>query len=400
MNDIKTPASISVPDRNEVSMIELLTEVAKRKKTIIWFSIAVTLVAAVASIALPDSFKANAKLLPPQQSQSGAAALLSQLGGMAGAAASVTGIKNPNDMYVGILKSRTVADRLISQFDLKKNYDTESLDKTRKILDEKTSITSGKDGIIVIEVEDNNKKLVAQLANAYIDELTRLTRTLAVTEASRRRLFFERQLEQSKNNLAKAEATLKGGLDAKGVISVDVESRAIMETMARLKAQISAKEIQLNAMGAFVTAAHPDYRRTREELTSLQGELEKMENGRASSMNLSANTGANKAERFENIQLLRDVKYYQMLYELLAKQYEVARLDEAKEPSIIQVLDPAVEPERKFKPKRAFLTLGAGIAAFLLAIIYSIFMAAKDRALRNPVFKSDWDRLKQSLRLR
>jgi len=292
------------------------------------------------SLAMPNVYKATVKLMPPQQSQSGAAALLSQLGGVANMAAGVAGLKNPNDLYVGMLQSRTVADNLIARFKLKDVYDTDSLEKARMQLDDYTNVRAGKDGLITIEVEDKNQKLVANLANGYSEELLKLTNVLAVTEASQRRLFYEQQLKQAKDNLANAEVKLKSSLDTHGVISVDAESRAVLATAARLRAEVSAKEIELNSMRPFVTTENPDFKRTEEELKSLRAELTKLENGRKGAANDQASE--NGSAGFENIKVLRDVKYYQMLYELLAKQYELARLDEAKDAATVQVLDKAV----------------------------------------------------------
>jgi uncharacterized protein involved in exopolysaccharide biosynthesis len=372
---------------------------AKHKKKIVLWPMAVAVLSIALSFALPNVYLASTKLLPPQQSQSSAAALLSQLGGVAGMAAGVAGLKNPNDLYIGMLKSRTVADRLIAQFQLKEVYGTDSQEKARKNLADNTVINAGKDGLITIEVEDKNQKLVAQLANAYVDELVRLSRTLAVTEASQRRVFFERQLEQSKNNLATAEISLKNALDSRGVISVDSESRAIVETVARMRAQISAKEIQINSMRAFVTASHPDFRRVEEELNSLRSQLSRLENGRPTEEKRSDQTDG-KQGGFENMKLLRDVKYYQMLYELLARQYEVARLDEAKEPSIIQVLDPAIDPERKVKPKRLIIVILSILLSFLGIVFWAVFHEAKGKALRSPDVAAQWAELRANLRLR
>ncbi|WP_426053805.1 GumC family protein [Janthinobacterium sp. PSPC2-1] len=381
------------PDFN---ILDLLIVLAKHKKLIIGLPLVVALIAVAISLALPNSYQATTKVLPPQQSQSGASALLSQLGGAAGLAAGAAGIKTPADLYVGILRSRTVADKLISRFDLKKRYDTESQEAARRRLQGSTVIVAGKDGMITIDVEDDGQKFVAGLANAYVDELQQLTRTLAITEASQRRMFYERQLETAKDNLAKVEMSLKGAMDSRGVISVDSESRAILETAARLKAQVSAKEIQLGSMRAFVTAQNPEFRRVNEELGSLRNELAKLEGGRAgatppSDINLAG---------LENIQLMRDLKYYQMLYELLAKQYEVARLDEAKEPALIQVLDPAVEPERKFKPKRALIVLSATMMAGFAAILWAFFLAAKQRVMAVPAEAARWNELKSYLRFK
>jgi uncharacterized protein involved in exopolysaccharide biosynthesis len=388
----------SVKQPSEVRLIDLVIVLAKRKKQIILVPAAAAVLSAVLSFALPNTYKAGTKLLPPQQSQSTAAALLSQIGGAAGMAAGITGLKNPSDLYIGMLKSRTIADRLIQRFKLKEHYDTELLEKTRKKLDENTAITSGKDGLIDIEVEDEDQKLVAKLANAYVEELQGLTRVLAVTEASQRRLFYETQFEQTKNSLAKAETALKKHLDTSGMVSIDTESKAVLETAARLKAQLSVKEIQLDSMKAFVTPSHPEYRHVEEELASLRSELSKLESGR------SARVGAPPAEGSEkglnNIQLLRDVKYYQMLYELLAKQYEIARLDEAKEPSIVQVLDPAVEPEKRFKPKRLLIMLLSTMLTAVGVIAWVFATEAKRRAMETADGAARWNELKSHLRFK
>jgi tyrosine-protein kinase Etk/Wzc len=377
------------------SFVALLTVLAKYKKSIVRFPLIVGVLTAAISFALPDVYKSSTKLLPPQQSQGGAAALLSQLGGVAGAAAGIAGIKNPNDMYVGMLKSRTVADRLIARFGLMEAYDVKLMEKARKELESNTLITSGKDGLITIEVEDEDRKKVANIANGYVQELYGLSKVLAITEASQRRMFFERQLEMAKDNLANAEVKLKGALDTHGVISVDGQSRALIETVGRVRAQISAKEIQMRSMQAFVTASNPAYQRVQEELNSLRNELDKLENGRQAP---AIGTSKDGKDGLENIKVLRDVKYYQMLYELLAKQYELARLDEAKDPSIVQVLDRAVEPERKFKPKRALMVLVSIFLAFFAAVAWAYIREANRRARLIPAEAARWDEMMSHLR--
>lgn len=376
------------------NMVDYLIILARYKKLILGLPICIAIVAAAISMVIPNVYRAGTMLLPPQQAQSGAAALLSQLGGMAGAAAGAAGLKN-SDLYVNMLKSRTIADRIIDRFKLKEKYDTDSLELARTALSKNTTITSGKDGLIAIEVEDRDQKLVAKLANSYAEELLRLTKVLAVTEASQRRLFFERQLELSKNNLANAEVSLKRALDTHGVISVDAESRAIVETAGRLRARVSSKEIELDAMKAFVTEGNPEYKRVAQELSSLRAELSKLESGRSAKEGGPAKNGEG-LEGFQNIKILRDVKYHQMLYELLAKQYEVARLDEAKDASIIQVLDPAVEPERKFKPKRAIIVLLSALAGFVIAVIAAFVLSSIASA--DPASKQRWRELKAGFR--
>jgi len=368
---------------------------AKHKRVVIGLPVLAALISVAVSFALPSTYKATTKLLPPQQQQSSTSALLSQLGATA---AGVAGLKNPSDLYIGMLKSRTVADRIITKYDLKKVYEAESQDTARKELEANTTIVAGKDGIITIEVEDKSQKLVARLANGYVDELLRMTRVLAVTESSQRRLFYEQQLEAAKNNLAKAEISLKNGLDANGMVSVDTDSRAIMETMARVRAQITAKEVQLNSMNAFVTASNPDYRRVQEELNSLRSQLSSLENGRPE-LNQQKKVTDTNGKGIDNIKLLRDVKYFQMLYEMLAKQYEIARLDEAKEPSLIQVMDPALDPEHRFKPRRTFIVILSTLFGFFFSIVYAFAVEARRKALMVPDERRRWDELKTLLRL-
>jgi len=377
---------------DNVSVLDILIVLAKHKKVILATTVTAAVLSGGASFVMHPVYQASTKLLPPQQSQSSAAAMLSQLGGIASMAVGSGGLKNPNDMYVGMLKSRTVADRLIAEYNLKKIYQTDSQEKARRNLLDSTTVASGKDGLITIDVEARDGKLAAAMANSYVNELFRLTKTLAVTEAAQRRVFYERQLETTKDNLAKAEMALKRTLDTRGVISVDVESRAILETVGRLRAQVSAKEIQLGSLRAFVTSTNPQYRRVEEELSSLRDELSRLENGRGSS-----DAAADKPNGLENVKLLRDLKYHQMLYELLAKQYEAARIDEAKDPSIIQVLDQAVEPERPVKPRRSMMVILSTIVGAVIGLFLAFIAEAKSRALNSAGGAGKWATLRKYL---
>jgi len=396
-------ADTAVPSGREngdedINLFDFLIVIAKHRKKLIFLPVVAALISAAASFLLPNVYQASTKLMPPQQSQSSGAALLSQLGGVASLAGAAGGLKNPNDLYIAMLKSRTIGNRLVERFDLKKRYDTESQEKARTRLFANTTVAAGKDGLITLEFEDKDQKFVAPLANAYIEELFRLTKVLAVTDAAQRRVFFEQQFEQAKNNLAKAEMSLKGAIDTRGVVSVDVESRAVLETVARLRAQISAKEIQLDAMRPFVTASHPDFQRINEELNSLRAEFSRLQNGRQPGKTPDNIADTNSQGGLQNIQLLRDVKYYQTLYEILAKQYEVARLDEAKDPAVLQVLDPAVEPERKFKPKRFIIVLITTLLAAVIAVLWAFAAELRRKTVASELYAARLSELRAQLR--
>lgn len=399
MNEVHSvaPGSIAESDGRAVNLLDMMIGLAKHKKLLVLLPIAAALLAGGISLFLPNVYRASAVLLPPQQPQSGASALLAQLGGAAGAAAGVAGIKNPNDLYIGMLKSRTVADRVIAKFDLKKAYGIDSQEKARKRLALNTAISAGKDNLISIDVEDEDQQLVAKLSNAYTSELLRLTSDMAVTEAAQRRMFYERQLEMAKNNLAKAEMALKGAIETRGVISVDGESRGVVETIAKLRALVSAKVIELDSMQAFVTPNHPSHKLVAEEISSLRSELAKLENG--TGQGTASLGGAAVAQSgFENIQRLRDLKYYQMLYELLSKQYEAARLDEAKDPSVIQVLDAAVAPERHVRPKRLLLAIVGGVAGLFIAFFWAFLAETRKAAMQRPGAAAKWNEFRTLIR--
>ena len=395
------PAQIH-EDEDGISLMDIFLILAKHKKKILVYPVLFGIAGLAISLVLPNAYKANTKILPPQQSQSTASAMLSQLGGLAGGAGAALGIKSTNDLYIALLKSRALTDKLIQRFDLQKRYEAKFLESTRKELDEKSVIASGKDNMISIDVEDKDPKIAAAIANAYVEELTNLTSKLALTEASQRRVFFEKQLELAKDKMIAAEAALSSGIDSKGMMSVDVQSKAVLETVARLRANISAKQIQLKAMQAFVTPSNNEYKRTNQELLGMQDELAKLENGSASNTAPKSESaiearepalkpGKSTATAANNVQLMRDVKYYQMLYEMLAKQYEVARLDEAKDIPLIQVLDKAVEPEHKFKPQRALII----VATAFFGLIFALVAALISEAINQPKSPEDVERWRQ-----
>jgi tyrosine-protein kinase Etk/Wzc len=380
--------------QDEVRVVDLLIVLAKHKRLLLGLPLAAAVLAAVVAMILPPVFRANATLLPPQGQSSAAGALLSQLGGAASLLSGAAGIRNPSDVYIGMLKSRTVSDKLIKRFDLLKVYETDSPEKARLRLTGNTTVTAAKSGLITIEVDDRDRERSARLTDAYIEELMNLTKVLAVTDAAQRRLFFERQLTQAKNNLASAEMRLKQALDTRGMVSVDTETQAVLTTVAQLRAKISAKEIQLNSMQAFVTPNNVEYKRVDEELRSLKTQLGQLENGRPGSPHI------NTPEGLENIQALRDVKYFQMLYELLAKQYEVARLDEASDSSVIQVLDQAAVPEMRAAPKRTMIVLLSAALAMIVAVALAFTKEGLARTRRRPGASDEWAELATHLRIR
>lgn len=379
-------------DDDEISLLDLGIVLAKHKKLIVGLPAVAAVGAIVVALLLPNTYTGTTKILPPQQGQSSASAMLAQLGGLAGMAGGIAGIKNPSDLYIGMFKSRTVLDSMVQRFDLMNYYAAKFPSQARTALEGSTKITAGKDGIIAIEVDDKDPKRAADMANGYVEELRKLTKVLAVTEASQRRLFFEQQFNQAKDNLAKAEIVARQALDKGGLSNVDAQGRALIENTARLRGQISVKEVQISAMRGYAAEHNPDLIKAQQELVALKNQLTQME-GSSGTRQVSNDQGSG----LDNLRLLRDLKYYETIYEMLAKQFEMAKIDEAKDSTLIQVLDVAIEPDHKSKPKRAMIVILATLAAGFIGVLAAFIREALAKAGQNPVTAQRLKTLRQYL---
>jgi tyrosine-protein kinase Etk/Wzc len=383
------PASFADPaPPAEARLVDLLIVLSRRKRLLLGITLAAAAVGAVTALLLPNRYTATATILPPQQNQSLAASMIGQLGGALGPMAAIAqkdlGLKNPNDLYIGMLRSRTVEDALIGRFDLQRWYRARTMSDARRDLETASDIVVGKEGFIRISVEDTSRARAPQIANAYVDQLRHLTQELAVTEAGQRRLFFERQLEVAKNNLADAEQALKETELKTGMIQLDGQAKAIIDSVVKLRALIAAKEVELRGMRLFSTEQNPDVRQSEEQLSGLREELARLEGEGEGAGNVEVPTGKVPEAGLEYVRRLREVKYAETLFEMLAKQYEAARLDEARTAAVIQVLDAAIEPDRKSSPKRGLIVLGATGLGFLGGAGYAIAAAAFAEIGREP----------------
>lgn len=397
---IDTPHAGKAKGNDEVHLLDLLVVLANHKLLVIGMPVLFGALAMVASLIMTPMFASTTKLMPPQQQQSsGVGAMLGQLGGLAGAAGGFSGLKNPADLYVGLLESRTISDSLITRFKLRERYSA-TMGTARKLLAINSQISTGrKDGMITITVSDKDPEFAADLANGYADELIKLTKTLAVTEASQRRLFFERQLLEAKDQLANAEITLRKTQEKTGLIQPDGQVQALITNAAQLRGTIAAKEVQLNALRTFAAGQNPELLRAQEELRSLRAQLGKLEKVQPSNEgNFMVPTGNLPEVGVEYVRSMRNVKYYETIFELLAKQFELAKIDEAKNSSAIQVLDKAIAAENRFKPKRTLITLAGLAFGAVLGILLAFVHAAYQRSRQSAVAMQRWQRLLSALR--
>ncbi len=362
----------------DLSTLDILILFANRKWYILKIAFGVGLLTAIVSLLLPFRYTAETVILPPQQNSS-ASAMFSQLGGL-GSLASLMGsgfLHNPNDMYAAMLKSETVENAVVRRFNLTGRYKVKLVSDARKVLDSNVKVKSNsKDGLIRLSVEDRDPQRAADLANGFVQELQNLTAKLAVTEASQRRLFFEQQLVEAKDKLADAEEDLKKTELKTGLIMLDSQGRAVIETVATLRGQIAAKEVQITAMRSFATERNPELIIAQQQLAAWRKQLAAMGGGlNGGGDDLLMPKGQVPAAALEYVRKFREVKYRETVFELLAKQFEIAKLDEAKQGSLVQVVDPALKPDRRSFPKRTLMVLIATFLAFVVSLFLVLFQA-------------------------
>ncbi|MDN2716658.1 Wzz/FepE/Etk N-terminal domain-containing protein [Janthinobacterium sp. SUN120] len=382
---------------DEIHLLDILTALARQKKILFTVPLITGVLAIAAAFLIQPIFSSSAVILPPQQQNSGAAAMLGQLGGLAGAAGSIAGLKNPNDLYVAMLQSRTVADKLISKFDLKKRFGVETFDEARKILSGMVVVASDKAGSISIIVEDYDSKFAAELANAFVAELSNLTSNLAITDAARRRLFFEKQLLTAKDALGNAEVDLQKMQEKTGLLQLDGQVRSIISNIAQLEGTIAAKEVQLNAMRSFATNSNPELMRLQGEIQGYQAQLGKLKNGKLSNDgDITVPSGKIPQIGVDYVRSLRNVKYQETIFEFLSKQYEVAKIDEAKESSAIQILDSAIPAEKKSKPRKLIIVIFGFVGGGLLALFFALMRDAFQQSSKDSTGRYRWQVLKKT----
>lgn len=367
MTEQFTPAQ-PTGDDDEISLLDLLHTVVDNLRLLVLGPLAVGLVALGISFLVTPTFTATTKFLPPQQQQSAAAAMLQSLGALGGIAGAATGLKNPNDQYVSFLQSRSLQDALIQRFNLMERYEAEYPEDARKALSANARVSSGKDGLITVDVDDKDPAFAAELANAHVQELTQLLGRLAVTEAQQRRLFFEKQLKDAKEKLTQAEQALQAS--GVNVSALKSNPQAAVEGLAQLQANITAQEVKVATMRSYLTENAPDFRQAMTELNALRAQLRKAE---ANQPKAGSEGDSDYVAKF------RDFKYHETLFELFAKQYELARVDESREGAVIQVVDLAQPPDRKSKPKKAMIAVLATLASGFALLLF-VFVR---QALRN-----------------
>ncbi|MEN2996872.1 MAG: GNVR domain-containing protein [Acetomicrobium sp.] len=398
---VEAPSS-SAYEEDEIDLLDLALVLAKHKRLIIGIAFVACLVALILGFIMTPIYRAETHLVPPQ-SLAGQlpSSILTMIPPEFRTFAIQSGaIKTTADLVAGIAKSRTLVDNIIDKFNLMDYYHAEIRDVARSALsgaisanvDEKTSL-------ITIAVEDKDPVMAADITNAIADELQDLLQGLALTQVSQQRLFLENQLKQAHHNLMQAEEEFQKYQAQSGLLNVDVQMQALMDSIANIQAQIAVKEVQLKATRTFATAQNPEIKRLQAELAGLKKELK----------NLEAKAGTdnpNFIPAFEEIpkagmeyaRRLRDLKFQETLYETLLQQYQAAVMAEASEGLVLQVIDPAIPPELKLKPRRKLMLIVAGFLGLFVGIFAALIKEFIDNSSKNPESADKMALLKSYLR--
>ncbi|MBP8644587.1 MAG: hypothetical protein KBH99_00525 [Syntrophobacteraceae bacterium] len=375
-------------EMEEVHLLDYVLILVKRMRFILIFTFTLSFLTAVYSLITPEIYQGTAKVVPPSKGSLGAsAAILGQLAAMVPAGLG-GGPASPSDLLVGMVtESRTIADAIIDRFNLMELYEAKTrMDAIKELSKVLKAQSDRKSGIVTIQVEDEDPKRAADMANAFVEELIKTERKLSTTEAAQKRLFYERQLKETHADLVRAEEALQKFQETTGAIKIDNQAEAVFSGIANLRAQITAKEIQLKVMRTYTTPYNREVRQVEEELAGMKEQLKKLEAGADSSYGSTIiPTSEMPVLGVEYLRKLREFKIQEAIYEILLKQYETAKIDEANDAaSSIQVLDWATVPDKRIKPKRTLMVVLATMVGFFLAVFAAFAAEYWEKASRDP----------------
>lgn len=368
MNDAEI---LELEEKDTVDLLDYLQVIAKHSRMIIIVTIVAFIISVIISLLLPKIYSSTARIIPPQQDQGMVAALLGQAGGgLANLAGGMLGSGTTGDLYVGMLKSEAVKDVIIDKFKLMNVYEEDYRLDTYEALDKATTIELGKkDGIISITVEDKDPVRAANMANAFVDELARLSVDLNITGAGQNRKFLEQRLVKAKADLAKAEDKLKAYQSKNKAVNIGEQAKATIEGVAQLRAQLAIQEIQLASLRSYLTDENDEIKTVKSSIGNLKSQIASLEGvSKGSSI---PSVGSVPALGQEYTRLMRALRVQETIIEFVTKQYEMAKFNEAKDVSGVQVLQKATAADKKTKPKRTLIVLGVT----LVALMFSVFLA-------------------------
>lgn len=386
-----------VDNPDAVNLLDYLEVMAKHWRMIAKVSAAAFVVSLAVSFLLPKIYSSTAMILPPQQDGSLVGMMNAMSGGMASLAGDLLGKGTTADLYVGMLNSREIKDKVIDRFKLMQVYDKDNRFDTYKELDKNTDIAAGKkDGIISITVEDKNPKLAADMANAFADELGRLTVRLNLTSAGQNRGYLEERLAKTKQDLSKAEDALKQFQSKNKVLDVPEQAKVSILGVADLKAQLAVQEVQLAGVRSRLTDTSPEVQGLQASMAKLRAQIARIEG--SDKQGAIPSVGSVPQLGQEYVRLMREFRVQEAVFELLTKQYEMAKFSEGNKNDGVQVIQTATVPDKKVKPKRILIVLGATVVMGVLATLYAFLCESKERMSEED--SERWKLIRNMLKLK
>ncbi|MEW5767824.1 MAG: GNVR domain-containing protein [bacterium] len=355
----------------EVNILDYWRVIKNHRRLIIGGTFLVGLVAAVVSLLLPRIYLAEASILPPaKENRAGLLSALSALP-IGSQMLPLMGQSGIGGYYLPILRSQTVAVQIIKELGLMDKYEAENMEEAVKHLEKASRITQDKEGLIRIAVQAKSALLAARIANTYIKALQDYIDQNTIFEARQNRIFIEGQLTETEKELHQAEDALKAFQEGKGTVSISEEVTEAIKAAAELKARMAALEVQVGVMSSYTSPDHPDVVKKRLEIQELSKQYGLLEHG---GQDRSGVPLANvPAVGLEFARLKREVIVQETLFKLLSEEYERAKISEAKEAPQVQILDSAVPPEKKYKPKVVLNIFIALITGLFLTTFLAFF---------------------------
>jgi tyrosine-protein kinase Etk/Wzc len=390
---------------SRIDLLTLLLILAKTKRRVLLMTFGGLAVGIILSLVLKPTYTATATIIPPQQSTSASAALLGQMGSLSSAAGlggGMLGLKSPADMYVGILESRTIADNVIAACSLRQRYKTKTLVDAEVALRSHTTFESGKDNLIHLSVKDIDPKVASDIANSYLDQLYAVNSELEAGEATQRIKFYDRRLTEEKHALTDAEEALRNTQQKTGVIQFSGQTASIINSIAQARAELASRQVALQSMETYATENNPEVIQLQREIAALKSRVMELEKSQQSVQpgEVQIPAGQLPEAALEYERQARELKYHETLFDLLTRQSESAKLDEAKSPPILQIVDHAIPPDRKSGPSRKLLSLGFAAFGFLMAVSWGLVELFLDHLRRVPEQAQKLDEIRSALRFR
>jgi uncharacterized protein involved in exopolysaccharide biosynthesis len=368
---------------DEINFLDYWRVIRRRWKIIAVIFLTSVVTAVVVSLLMTPIYQAKTTIMPIESSGSGVSAALRSLGSLPFVGGMLPSVGRASaSKLVAVLKSRTVAEDVIKALDLIKVLFKEEpvepptlQDAIRTLTEGMTRIADDKKGLITVSVEYKDPRIAADIANQYTVALQRFLSENALSTAKRNRILIEEQLKNVKEELREAEEVMKSFQTNKKIVAMDAQTEAAIKALAELKAQVMAKEVELGVIKQFSTSSNPDVLRIKDELRELKKQLALLE---SKGNNPEANAFPTLSEApelgLQYIRLKRDAVTQQKVYELLTQQYEMAKIDEAKEDIAFQVIDRAIPPEKRIKPKRRLNVMLAGVVSLFAGIFLVFFL--------------------------